>query len=190
MSFYTNIFFVVIVFSVLGLSSCSTTSAPVGTEAYTAIEYKLAPGDQLRITVFGEDRFNAEYQVSSAGDLSFPLVGNVPVTGRTVASLQTDLEARLGDGYLNEPRVTVEVLNYRPFFILGEVDRPGKFDFEDDLTAVQAIALAGGFSYRADQRHVYIRRANDSQEREYDLRSARPIYIAPGDTIRIGERYF
>jgi polysaccharide export outer membrane protein len=181
----------ILTFGVMALlSACATTMPPPGADAYRPVEYKLAAGDKVKITVFGESRFDNEYQVSSAGDLSFPLIGNVPVTGRSVMDLKAYLEATLSEGYLNDPRVTAEVLNYRPFFILGEVSRPGKFDYGDELTALQAIALAGGFTYRADQRVVFLKRAGDTVERSYELGQGRTIYVAPGDTIRVGERYF
>lgn len=172
------------------LSACASSNAPVGTDAYTPRQYELAAGDKLKIAVFGEDRFNTDYQISSAGELSFPLVGNIAVTGWSVSDVKTYLQNSLAKGYLNDPRVSVEVVDYRPFFILGEVSRPGKFDYDDNLTAVQAVALAGGFTYRADQRSLFIRRAGEQQEHSYSLKDSRPIYISPGDTIRIGERYF
>ena len=96
----------------------------------------------------------------------------------------------LSNGYLNDPRVNVEVLNYRPFYILGEVTRAGEFPYATDMSVLQAVALAGGYTYRADQRRVFIRRAGSDQESTYDLASGRTVYIQPGDTIRVGERYF
>jgi len=172
------------------LSACASSSAPAGIDAYIPREYQLAAGDKLKIAVFGEDRFDTDYQVSSAGELSFPLVGSIDVTGWSVSDVKTFLENSLAEGYLNDPRVSVEVVNYRPFFIFGEVSRPGKFDYDDNLTALQAVALAGGFTYRADQRSLFIRRSGQQQEHSYSLKDGRPIYVSPGDTIRIGERYF
>lgn len=175
---------------VLGLAACSGNLPPPGNAAYTATEYRLAAGDRLRITVFGEESLSREYVVSSAGDLSFPLLGDIRASGSTVTELQTRLGTALANGYLNDPRVNAEVLNYRPFYILGEVGKPGEYKFSDRLTVVQAVALAGGFSYRADQRRVFLRRSGDGQEETYVLSSDRPVYVAPGDTIRVGERYF
>lgn len=175
---------------ILTLSACAGVIPPAGTAAYQATEYELAAGDELRITVFGEEALSKEYTVSSAGDLSFPLIGDVPVAGKTVAELQNQLITSLSQGYLNDPRVNAEVLNYRPFYILGEVGKAGEFPFRDDLTVFQAVALAGGFSYRADQSRVFIRRAGTSREETYDLRAGKPVFVAPGDTIRVGERYF
>lgn len=172
------------------VAACAGQTAPPGTAAYQPMEYRLAAGDRLKVTVFGEDALSRDYVVSSAGDLSFPLLGDVQVAGATVNDLQTRLAAQLSEGYLNDPRVTVEVLNYRPFFILGEVSKPGEFPFSDGLTVVQAVALAGGYTYRADQRRVFVRRAGGGPEESYELTSDRAVFVAPGDTLRIGERYF
>lgn len=172
------------------LAACTGSIPPPGTAAYSPVEYSLAAGDRLKITVFGEDSLSSDYVVSSAGDLSFPLLGDLAVNGKTVTQLQADIATQLGDGYLNDPRVTVEVLNYRPFYILGEVERAGEYPFNDDLTVQQAVALAGGYTYRANQSRVFIRRADSDTEETYEISSSRRVFVAPGDTIRIGERYF
>lgn len=174
----------------LALTACSSTSIQPGTAAYTPIEYKLAAGDDVRISVFGEDRFTNEYQVSTDGNISFPLIGSVEADGLSEGELRRSIEAALGNGFLNNPRVAVEVINYRPFFIMGEVNNAGKFEYSDGITVFQAVALAGDFTYRADKREVFIRRVGDAQEKSYSLVDGREIYVAPGDTLRIGERYF
>lgn len=172
------------------LPSCAGGTARPGTASYEAPVYRLAAGDKLSITVFGEESLTREYVITPQGDLSFPLLGDVPVVQKTVSELQDVLRGKLSEGYVNDPRVTVEVLNYRPFYILGEVNQAGEFPFSDGLTAVQAVARAGGFTYRADRTKIYIARAGQGREEVYDLKSGRPVYVAPGDTIRIGERYF
>ena len=96
----------------------------------------------------------------------------------------------LSEGYLNDPRVSIEVLNFRPIYVLGEVQRSGEFSYKPELTATQAIALAGGYTYRAQKNRVFIRRADSDQELTYELSSGHPVYVAPGDTIRVGERFF
>ncbi|MEL7518927.1 MAG: polysaccharide biosynthesis/export family protein [Pseudomonadota bacterium] len=172
------------------LAACAGSLPPAGTAAYQATEYRLAAGDELQITVFGESSLTKEYVVSSAGDISFPLVGDIPVVNLSVRELQDKLIGELSQGYLNDPRVTAEVLNYRPFFILGEVSKPGQFPFSDQLTVYQAVALAGGFTYRADRGKVFIQRADTGLEETYDLKEGKPVYVSPGDTIRFGERFF
>jgi polysaccharide export outer membrane protein len=171
-------------------SACAGTTAPPGTAAYQPTVYRLAAGDKLSITVFGEESLSREFSVTPQGDLAFPLLGDIPVSNMTVSELQEMLRTRLADGYVNDPRVTVEVLNYRPFYILGEVNKAGEYPFSDGLTAIQAVARAGGYSYRADQSTIYIIRSGQQSEERYDLRDGRPVYVSPGDTIRVGERYF
>jgi len=107
--------------------------------------------------------------------------------GLTVAEFTDSLRTALGQ-YVRSPSVSVEVANYRPFFILGEVARPGTYPYAVDLTVLNAVATAGGFTYRANQRRVYIRHASDSDEQGYPLTPSTPVL--PGDTIRIGERLF
>ena len=174
----------------LALAACAGDLPPAGTAAYQPQTYRLSAGDQLNVTVFGEEALTREYTVSSAGDLSFPLLGDIQAAGKSVTELQDELAAGLAQGYLNDPRVTVEVMDYRPFYILGEVQKAGEYPFRDDLTVMQAVALAGGFTYRADQKRVFIRRAGMAQEQTYEITSDRQFYIAPGDTVRFGERYF
>jgi polysaccharide export outer membrane protein len=170
--------------------ACASTNAAPGTAAYQPTVYRLAAGDQLSITVFGEEALSREYSVTPQGDLSFPLLGDIPVANTTVSELQDLLRGRLGEGYLNDPRITIEVLNYRPFYILGEVTNSGEYAFKDGLTVIQAVAQAGGFTYRADKSTVYIIRPGQTEEESYDIESGRPVYVSPGDTIRVGERYF
>lgn len=172
------------------LTGCAGSLPSPGTRAYAPVEYLLAPGDQLSITVFGEDSLSREYQVSPEGDVSFPLLGDLTVVGMSAANLQTELAERLSNGYLNDPRITVEILNYRPFYVLGEVGVSGRYTYANDLTLEQAIALAGGYSYRANRRQVFIRHAGVDEEKTYEVSPDRRIFIAPGDTIRVGQRYF
>lgn len=155
-----------------------------------AAPYTLGPGDKLRITVYGEETLSGEYGVTGAGDVSFPLIGNIPVAGRSVEELQSELTTRLGAGYIADPRVSAEIINYRPFYILGEVARPGQYDFAVGLTIEQAVAAAGGFTYRANSRRVFLKRATDTREMLVDLRETPSFPVRPGDTIRVGERFF
>jgi protein involved in polysaccharide export with SLBB domain len=152
------------------------------------ITYVLGSGDKVRITVFGEDTLSGEYLVPGEGNIAFPLIGGVRASGLTVDQLQKEIETKLRAGYLKDPRVSIEVLNYRPFYILGEVMKPGEYPYTNGLTVLNAVATANGFTYRADTRKVYIRRANGPNEVQYPLKTTTPV--APGDTIRIGERFF
>jgi len=172
------------------LAACASGNAAPGTVSYTAPEYRLAAGDELRITVFGEEALSKDYTISSTGALAFPLIGDIDASGKTISELRQALTATLGNGYINDPRVNIEVLNYRPYYILGEVTRPGQFPYSNGLTVVQAVALAGGYTYRADESHVFIMRDGAQKEESYELREGRKVYVSPGDTIRVGERYF
>ena len=144
----------------------------------------------MRITVFGEPTLSGEYTVAASGDLSFPLMGNVPAAGRTVVEVQESIRAGLSQGYIRDPRISIEIIDYRPFFVLGEVNRPGQYPYSIGLTAAQAIAAAGGFTYRANRRRIYIKRALETAERLVDGRRASSVRIRPGDTIRVAERFF
>jgi polysaccharide export outer membrane protein len=150
-------------------------------------EYQLGTGDQLRVIVFGEDDLRGEYVVGSQGIVAFPLVGQVQAAGLTVPEFTESLQLSLAR-YIRNPIVSVEVTNYRPFFILGEVQRPGTYAYSARLTVQNAVATAGGFSYRANTRRVFIRHANEQEEREYLLTSSTPVL--PGDTVRVVERRF
>lgn len=151
-------------------------------------DYLLGPGDKVRVTVFGEEALTGEFQVSSAGAISMPLVGDLQASGLTVAEFQRRVEGALRAGYLLDPRVSAEVLTYRPFFILGEVARPGTYPYTAGLTVLNAVATAGGFTYRANEGRVFIKRAGSNAEEVFRLTTR--TTVAPGDTIRIGERLF
>lgn len=170
------------------VSGCST---PVAAEEPLAgaptSEYELGPADQLRVTVFGEPDLTGLYVVGSQGSIAYPLVGEVSALGLTVAEFTTRLQTAL-QAYVRAPNVSVEVANYRPFFILGEVQRPGTYPYSANLTVQNAVATAGGFTYRANRNRVYIRHANEAEERSFRLSTSTPVL--PGDTIRIGERLF
>jgi polysaccharide export outer membrane protein len=166
------------------VSGCISNEAPVVTEVP---EYRLGAGDELRITVFGEAELTGQFEVGTQGSIAYPLLGEIRAVGLT----QTEFAQRLQEGltqYLRSPNVSVEVANYRPFFILGEVQRPGSYPYSPNLTVQNAVATAGGFSYRANRNRVFIKHADELAERPYDLTSSLPVL--PGDTLRIGERLF
>ena len=176
--------------AVLALSACSSgpASGSAPTAAVTAPAFKLGPGDKLRVTVFDEPSLTGEFTVGDGGVLPFPLLGQVQAGGLTVAELRMSLETALQQGYLKDPKVSVEVLNYRPYYILGEVAKPGQFPYADGLTVLNAVAAAGGFTYRANTKRVHIKRA--TEDREVSVPLTATVSVQPGDTIRIGERYF
>lgn len=161
--------------------------ATTGPEAM-ASEYRLASGDEIRVDVFGEEALSGEFVIGARGNVSMPLIGEVPAAGKTIGEFRADLESRYADGYLNDPRVSAEVLNFRPFYILGEVESSGEYPYSDGMTVLNAVARAGGFTYRANTRIVFIKRAGTNVEVEVPLTP--DLQVMPGDTIRIGERFF
>lgn len=172
-----------------GLADPALAHGQAETAAAENLEYRLAPGDKIRVVVFGEESLTGDYVIASSGNLSFPLIGNLAATDKTVEGLQTALTTALSDGYLKNPRLTVQIISFRPFFILGEVTRPGEYAVSTGLTVEQAVATAGGYTYRANTRKVFIRRANETAETLVDLRGGSPV-VRAGDTIRIAERHF
>jgi protein involved in polysaccharide export with SLBB domain len=177
----------------------SPQASPLGSAAWAAVadagqkaaapsEYRLGPGDTVRITTFGEPTLSGLFEVSGSGRAALPLVGEVKAEGLTAAEFGRAVEDALRDGFLKEPKVSVEVAVYRPFYILGEVGKPGQYPFTNGLTVLNAVATANGFTYRADTRHVLIKHAKDAVEHRVDLTTSTPV--EPGDTLRIKERYF
>lgn len=180
-----------------GLAACGagvvggadlTASALESASARTVPEYRLGTADKVRVNVFGEQALTGEFIVGGNGRISMPLIGEVQATGLTITEFQTEIAEALKKGYINEPRVSAEILNYRPFYILGEVNKPGEYPYTNNLTVLNAVATAEGFSYRANTRQVYIKRADGTSEQAYPLTTS--TQVAPGDTIRIGERFF
>lgn len=173
----------------LGASSCISRFAPGGApEEVRVQEYRLGAGDQLRITVFGEADLTGEYVVNAEGMVAFPLVGDVPAQNKTLTEFGQAVTEALQEGYVRQPNVAVQVMNYRPFFILGEVRTPGTYPFSANLTVMNAVATAGGFTYRANTDRVFIKHAGEEREHAYRLTTTTPVQ--PGDTVRIGERLF
>lgn len=177
----------------LACIACSTygpadSARAIAATPASATQYELGPGDQLRVTVFGEEDLTGEFPVSAQGAIAYPLIGEVDVSGMTTDQVAAELGNRLRQGYLRQPNISVQVINYRPFYILGEVQDPGTYPFSADLTVMSAVATAGGFTYRASTSRVFIKHAGESTERAYPLTSALPV--RPGDTVRVAERFF
>lgn len=149
---------------------------------------QLAPGDKIRLTIFGEPDLSGEFDLDNTGSLSLPLVGEVPARGLTPRELEKKLTKTLENGYLVAPRVTVEVLSFRPFFILGEVNKPGSYPFVNELTVINAVATAGGYTPRAKTGQVKLQRATDPSRKEEWVSEDTKVY--PGDVIRVDERFF
>jgi protein involved in polysaccharide export with SLBB domain len=150
--------------------------------------YRLGSGDELRVLVFGEDDLGGEFVIDGGGSVRLPLIGQVHAAGDTLPQFEAEVTAKLKDGYLNDPRINVEVINYRPFYIIGEVRSPGQYSFVNGMNILNAVALAGGYTTRADTRNVYLRRDGSGDEETVDGDQSTNIY--PGDIIRVAERFF
>ena len=153
-----------------------------------ATAYALGSSDRLRVTVFGHPDLSGEFEVDGTGSISLPLIGQMKAEGLSTATLETSISETLASGYILNPRVSVEVINYRPFYILGEVGTPGEYPYTNGLTVQNAVAAAGGFTYRAEKRYVFIKSIDSQKEVKYDLTPN--TVVKPGDTLRIGERIF
>jgi polysaccharide export outer membrane protein len=151
-------------------------------------DYRLGVGDKVRLTVFNEPTLSGEFSISASGLLSLPLVGDLDAVGKGPVEIANLVQNRLGAGYLRDPKVNVEVITYRPFFILGEVKAPGQYPYASGLTVLNAIATAQGFTPRSKRTRVFIRRSGSALEEEFLLTPE--LRVWPGDTIRLGERYF
>ena len=150
--------------------------------------YRLAAGDKVRITVYGHEDLSGEFEVDGGGRLSLPLIRDVDAAGLTVRELQDAIIAKLKPDYLREPQVSAEVLSYRPFYIIGEVQSPGSYPYVNGMTVINAVAVAGGFTYRANKNKVRIVRGAGETEQKLDV----PLdaTVMPGDVIEIRERFF
>lgn len=150
--------------------------------------YELGPGDKVRVTVYGHEDLSGEFEVSQSGSVSLPLIGEIPAQGLTNQQLELAVVDQLKPDYLKNPRVAIDVLNYRPFFIIGEVKQPGGYAYVTGMRVVEAVALAGGFTYRARENKIFIRRATDpSGENE---EANQQTVVLPGDVIEVPQRFF
>ncbi len=174
--------------SLLSSNSDKQNGLVIEPTAGSDTQYRMGTGDKVRLIVYGEPELSGEFVIDGAGVVNIPLIGSVRAKGTTVQQFQRRVVAAFKDGYLNDPKVAAEVLNYRPFFITGEVKQGGQYPFRSGLTVQDSIAIAGGYTYRANVDKVYIRREGRDKEIEVSLESRVPI--VPGDNIRIPERYF
>ncbi len=161
---------------------------PEATSQRGGEDYQLGVADKVRIIVFDEPTLSGEFTVNANGALSLPLIGDVPVLGLTPTQVTVRIRDALKGGYLLEPKVSIDVLTFRPFYILGEVNKPGEYPYSSGLTVDAAVAMAEGYTYRAEKKKVLIRHAGD--ELAQKMRITPDLRVHPGDIIRIGERYW
>jgi len=150
--------------------------------------YALGPRDRVQVTVFNQPDLSGEYELDGDGRFSMPLIGLIDAKGLTPLQLEEAVVDRLKPDYLVNPRVSIEVRNYRPYYLIGEVQSTGSFPYVAGITYLTAIAMAGGYSYRAKKDVVYVIRGNDPEQEEIKLDVNEKV--RPGDIIRVAERLF
>lgn len=160
---------------------------PIG--EYQSQGYRLGSGDQVRIITFGEDQLTGDFRVDDRGNIALPLLGNVKAEGTTPEQLGTNVGAELKRRkLLQDPSVSVEVVAFRPVFVLGEVAKPGQYPFQPGMTMLTTVAVAGGFTYRGVQDYASVVRTSNHNAVEGKIT---PLsFIAPGDVINVFERRF
>jgi polysaccharide biosynthesis/export protein len=150
--------------------------------------YHLDAGDKLRVVVYGQEGLTNTYAIDAGGSITMPLIGSVAARGRTPAGLAAEIAAKLRGGFIRDPSVAVEIEAYRPFFILGEVAAPGQYPYVPNMTVESAVAIAGGFSPRAQRDRVTVTHTDGSGTARYVVPPG--TSISPGDTVLVGERWF
>src|SRR5580704_8195910 len=184
--------------AMFALASCDSDSTPIvedtaanrsGEKVVGRDTEKLGPNDRVRITVFGQPTLTGEYTLDGNGVLAFPLIGNVPADGSTTIQLQQAIAAKLEPDFLVNPNVSAEIVTRRPFYVIGEVQKPGNYPYVTDMTAVNAIAMAGGFTRRAKKNDFYIRRL-DKDGKMVRIEANVGTVLQAGDTLEVRERSF
>lgn len=166
------------------LHAASYTPAPTR----GAGPYVLGPGDKVRLKVYGDTEVNDQYEINSAGYVSIPLVGQVKAAGLTTRQLESALMSRMKGKIANDPKINVEIATYASFYVYGEVKKAGVYPFQPGLTVADAVATAGGLTYRADEDKVLLQRAGSRQAVIVPVNGTVRVY--PGDNLRVAERYF
>lgn len=167
--------------------------APDAAYGQTLQEYRIGPGDKLNITVFGHQDLSVVSVVDGAGQISLPLIGSIPANSKTLSQLQQEITEALDKDYIINPRVNLEVVNYRPFYILGDVNKPGSYPYIEGMTVRMAVAIAGGFKFRAEDlwgqdETVTVFHVNDPDKNKISVLPG--DLILPGDSIEVERRLF
>lgn len=150
--------------------------------------YVLGVGDRIRIDVFGEADLSLDTTLDASGVINYPLLGRIQAVGKTAKAVENDITRKLKSGYLVDPNVRAQVIQFRPVYVTGEVGRPGAYPYSSGLTVSRAITLAGGMSRLASERRIYVQRENAAQNAR--RRAALDTAVLPGDTIVVEEGLF
>jgi polysaccharide export outer membrane protein len=165
-----------------------TASATPPRPASVTSDYVLGPGDKLRLTVYGETDLSGEFTIDGSGYARLPLIGQTRAAGYTARQLEQVIAGTLARGYLKSPRVSVEIATYRPFYVIGAVNRPGQYPYVEHMNAMNAIALAGGFNPSAVESVIFLRREGSDKEEEVPVNQSTLIY--PGDVVKVHTTFF
>ncbi len=195
MIMFGRIFPVIFVILSLAAVSCSSSwegaspdaSRNAAEDPVRVEDFRLSPGDKIHLTVFNETEITGDYEIDPEGLISVPLAGVVKAGGLRKLELEKALAEKLG-GLLNVPRITISVVSFRPFYILGEVEKPGEYEFRTGLNVISAMSIAGGATYRANKGHVLIQRGGTGDFKEYPMLPTIKVY--PGDLVKVPERFF
>ncbi|MBI1180265.1 MAG: polysaccharide export protein [Alphaproteobacteria bacterium] len=147
--------------------------------------YKLGSGDEVRVTVFNHADLSGQFVVNGEGVISLPLVGDIKAGGLTASEVEAQIKDALEPDYLKNASVSVDVMNYRPFYILGEVNKPGSYPYVAGMRVVNAVALSGGYTVRASQGKIYIERGTQKK-----MPADPQTLVLPGDIVHVPERFF
>lgn len=177
---------------IAALSACASSNVPLAqanAPGYNAPEiYVLGSGDRIKITVYEEPDLSGDFIIDDRGQLSMPVIDEVNAAGLTIAEVRTLVREAFSRTLLVNPKVSAEISEYKPYFIFGEIASPGRYPSYPDLSVYNAIASAGGLTYRANRKFVFIKHADREDELKYELKPG--LAVLPGDTIRVGERFF
>jgi polysaccharide export outer membrane protein len=168
------------------LGACA--APPERPAAPPVAEYRLGPGDRVHVDVFGEPDMSGDYDVDGAGSVPLKLIGRFEARGQTGRELEQAIQRRLAEGYLQDPHVTVSVIAYRPFYMLGEVQKPGPYPYVVGMTVAHAVAIAGGYTYRASTRSITVQHFDDPAAAQQPADESSPVL--PGDLVRVPNRMF
>lgn len=148
----------------------------------------LGAGDRIHVTVYGQDLMTNDYLVDRDGTISLPLAGRIKIGGMVTADAEGAIRQKLAKGIVVDPHVTVDVIQYRPIYVIGEVNKPGAYDYTSNIVMINAVALAGGFTYRAGKDGVTVLRGSEASEQRY--RATQTTALQPGDVVVVPERFF
>ena len=180
-----------LILSIAHLSACAESNLAPPTSlstSHSAQIYRLGVGDKIKLAVFGEQDLSGSLEVNTQGTVQVPLIGEVPAKGLSVNEFKEQVQRRLASGYIKSPKVSVEMLSYRPVFVHGEVKNGGEFPFKFGTRLRDAVAMAGGYTYRAEKSYVLLTRDGEQQEMRVSMPS--DFVLMPGDNVRVPERFF